>query len=255
MTGEPVPEGGVETEFGVPIPGVIRPRAEWTRTGLKRLPTNGPLDWAAIFEREAPVVLDLGCGNGRYTLLSAIQRPELHHIGIDTLPVVIRYATRRANQRGLSNVRFAVRDAQSFLRDYVAEGSVAEVHLYHPQPYHDRREWRRRLVTPAFLSDVHRALVRGGIFVVQTDEPAYWDYVERVAPAFFEFEQHPGPWPDAPEGRSRREILARQKGFRIYRGVGTRRERVDREAVRKLPAPDFRSTRAAEELDGREGEG
>src|SRR3954447_20061321 len=161
----------IESEFGVPIPGRILPEAEWARTAIKRLPPPGPLDWAALFGRAAPVVLELGCGNGRFTLLSALARPEVDHVAIDVLPVVIRYATRRGNQRGLHNVRFAVRDAGSFMWEYVAEGSVAEVHLYHPQPYHDPREAHRRLVTPRFLADVHRGLSPRGLFVVQTDNP------------------------------------------------------------------------------------
>src|SRR3954465_14662057 len=120
---------GTEEEFGVRIPGRSLPEDQWARTALKRLPPPGPLDWAALFGRTAPVVLELGCGNGRFTLLSALARPEIDHVGIDVLPVVIRYATRRANQRGLHNVRFAVKDAETFVSSYVAAGSVAEVHL------------------------------------------------------------------------------------------------------------------------------
>ncbi len=90
------PNPMIEHEFGVPIPGEVLPEPQWARTAIKRLPPTGPLDWKAIFGREAPIVLDLGCGNGRYTLLSALARPELNHIGVDVLPVVIRYATRRA---------------------------------------------------------------------------------------------------------------------------------------------------------------
>src|SRR6476620_5402686 len=201
--------GEIESEFGVPIPGQILPESQWARTAVKRLPPPGPLDWPAIFGRSAPVVLDLGCGNGRFTLLSALARPDVDHFAIDLLPVVIRYATRRANQRGLHNVRFAVKDAQTFMAEYVAEASVAEVHLYHPQPYHNPRQAHLRLVTPPFLADVHRGLQPGGEFVIQTDNPDYWAYFEQVIPVFFEFEEQVGPWPDAPSGRSRREILAR----------------------------------------------
>src|SRR3954468_11312465 len=204
-----MPPGDVEQEFGVPIPGRVLAEADWARTALKRLPPPGPLDWSAIFGREAPVVLDVGCGNGRFTLLSALARPGINHMAIDVLPMVIRYATRRANQRGLHHVRFAVKDGETFMARYVAESSVAEVHLYHPQPYHDPRRAHLRLVTPRFLADVHRALAPGGLFVIQTDNPDYWDYFTRVLPVFFDFEEHADPWPDAPEGRSRREILAR----------------------------------------------
>jgi tRNA (guanine-N7-)-methyltransferase len=248
-----IPEPGtVETEFGVPIPGRILPRSEWVQTAVKRLPPPGLLDWRSIFGRVAPVVVELGCGNGRYTLLSALARPGFDHFAIDVLPAVIRYATRRANQRGLSNVRFAVKDAQTFLASYVPESSVAEIHLYHPQPYHEPIQARRRLVTPRFLADVHRGLVPGGLFVVQTDSPAYWSYMTHVLPVFFAFEEQRGPWPDAPEGRSRREIVAGQQGLRIFRGIGRRRDDLTHSAAlaaaERLPAPTFHSRGPARPL-------
>ena len=62
-------EETIEYEHGVPIPGHILPESEWAKTAVKRLPEAGPLDWPAIFGRTAPVVLDLGCGNGRFTLM------------------------------------------------------------------------------------------------------------------------------------------------------------------------------------------
>jgi tRNA (guanine-N7-)-methyltransferase len=235
----------IEEEFGVPIPGTILPEDQWAKTAIKRLPPPGPLDWASLFGRVAPVVLELGCGNGRFTLQSALARPELDHFASDILPVVIRYATRRANQRGLHNVRFAVKDAQTLVGAYTGASSVAEIHLYHPQPYHDPRQAHLRLVTPRFLADVHRALLPGGLFVIQTDNPDYWAYMTRLLPVFFDFQEQPSPWLDAPLGRSRREILARSRGLKIFRGFGTRRnDLTPADAIKRaeaLPSPTFRS--------------
>jgi len=243
----------IEYEHGVPIPGRILPEAEWAKTAIKRLPDAGPLDWAAIFGRTSPVVLDLGCGNGRFTLMSALARPELDHFATDLLPVVIRYATRRANQRGFHNVRFAVKDAQTFMRRYVPPSSIAEIHLYHPQPYHDPRQAHLRVLTPRLLADVHAALLPGGLFIVQTDNPDYWAYMTRVLPSFFDFRPHPDPWPNAPEGRTRREILARQRGLTIHRGVAIRRDDLLPESIatlaETLPSPKFRTRGPWCELD------
>jgi len=248
----------IEMEFGVPIPGRILPQEQWAKTALKRLPETGPLDWEAIFGRKAPVILDLGCGNGRFTLGSALARPEFNHFAIDALPVVIRYATRRGNQRGLSNVRLAVKDAETFVARYVGDSSVAEAHLYHPQPYHQSRRAGRRVYTPRFLADVHRALEPGGLFVVQTDNPDYWKYMVRVTPCFFDFEEHPDPWPDSPQGRTRREIIARQRGLKIYRGVGRRRDDITPSAALELaaslPGPIFKTHGPWRELDRLETE-
>ena len=98
-----------------------------------------------------------------------------------------------------------------FLAAYVAPSSVAEIHLYHPQPYHDPRQAHLRLVTPRFLADVHRGLEPGGLFVVQTDNPDYWAYITRVVPVFFDFTSIRNPGPTPPRAA---------RGARSWRGAG-----------------------------------
>lgn len=248
----------IEREFGVPIAGEIVDPALWTQTALKRLPDQGPLDTTAIFGRIAPLVLDIGCGNGRFLLGSAVWRPDHDHMGIDMLPVVIRYATRRGNQRGLKNIRFAVCDGERFLKQYVAPHSLVEIHCYHPQPYYDPAQVHRRLIAPEFLALVHRSLVAGGKFFIQTDNPGYWRYMRQVVPVFFDFQEQHRPWPDSPKGRTRREIIALRRGLPVFRGWGTARLGLsEAEAVRlaeKLPAPVFDADRRLQELDEMEWE-
>src|SRR5260370_36786856 len=100
----------IEREFGVPIAGEILPPEKWTKTALKDIP-EGPLNWQELFGRQAPVVLDLGCGNGRFLIGSAVWRPSHDHIGIDTRPLVVPYATRRRHQRRFANLPIAVGDS------------------------------------------------------------------------------------------------------------------------------------------------
>ena len=252
------PRRQIEREFGVPVPGEIQPMALWTNTAIKTLPPPGPLDFRAIFGREAPVMLDIGCGNARSTLASAVWRPQVDHLSTDVLPVVIRYATRRANQRGLTNVRFAVIGGRELLADYIAPQSVAEIHVYHPQPFYDPKQIHRRLITPEFVALVHRSLAPGGLFVLQTDSPAYWKYMQQIVPLFFEFAEHPGKWPDAPKGRTRREIIALREKLPVFRGTGQPRSDITPDEAMKLaeslPVPCFDADRRLMALDKLERE-
>lgn len=244
----------IECEFGVPIPGKILERSQWTQTALKKLPPQGPLEFGSLFGRSGPVIVDLGCGNGRFLLSSALRRPELDHIGIDILPMVLRYATRRGNQRGLGNLRFAAIDAQRFLREYLAPRSIREIHCYHPQPYHDLHEAHKRLLTPAFLARVQEVLEPGGLFYVETDNKPYWTYLQVVLPTFFDFHVQEGPWPDAPKGRTRREILALKRRYPVYRGWGVVKGPISPEVLSTLPMPDFDAGPRRKDLDALERE-
>jgi tRNA (guanine-N7-)-methyltransferase len=249
--------GPIEREFGVPIPGEILEPTQWARTALKKLPAAGPLDVAALFGRTAPLIIDLGCGNGRFLIGSALRRRDCDHIGIDILPMVLRYATRRGNQRGLGNLRFAAIDAQRFVANYLPPSSVREMHCYHPQPYHDRQDIPKRLLTPGFLVKVHRVLEREGKFFAQTDNAGYWNYLKGVLPAFFDFHEQLGPWPEDLQGRTRREILALRRRYPIYRGWGVKREFNGEEAsalAQVLPLPTFDAGPRFKDIDRLERE-
>jgi len=249
----------IEREFGVPFAGEILEPNQWTQTALKKLPDNGLLDLDALFGRQAPLVVDLGCGNGRFLLGSAVWRREYDHLGIDILPVVIRYATRRANQRGLTNIRFAVTDALRLLQRYLPPHRAAEIHCYHPQPYYEPGQVHLRLITPSFLALVHKSLVPGGQFFIQTDNPGYWRYIRDIVPVFFDFHERIGRWPDAPKGRTRREIIALRRGLPVFRGYGSARPGLsEAEALHlaeALPPPVFDADRRLRELDEYERRG
>lgn len=227
-----------DVEFGVPFPGKPVPHDQRTSTGYRD--TGRPFDWEAVFGRRAPRVVDLGCGNGRYLIGSALARPGHDHLGIDLVQVAIDHAAHRANARGLTNVRFVTGDENPWMRERLLPDSIDEIHVYHPQPYYEVEDVSKRQLTPEFFERAWTLLRRGGLLVLQTDNKSYWTYLLRAAAKHFDPKVLPGPWPDAPRGRTRREILARSKGLAVWRLEARRREEP---RPGEIPRPDFDANR------------
>jgi tRNA (guanine-N7-)-methyltransferase len=158
----------------------------------------------------------------------------------------------------LKNIRFAVIDAERLLNEHLTPASVSEIHCYHPQPYYHPAEVHRRLITPGFLALVHDRLIPGGMFFIQTDNPGYWRYIRAVVPFFFDFHERIGRWPDAPKGRTRREIMALRRGLPIFRGSGSAKVGLTTDEARRLaeglPPPVFDADRRLRQLDEEEDE-
>jgi tRNA (guanine-N7-)-methyltransferase len=149
-------------------------------------------------------------------------------------------------------------DGYRLLDRFLPPACAAEMHCYHPQPYYNPSEVHKRLITPAFLALAHRTLTPGGAFFIQTDNPGYWRYIREVVPVFFDFHERIGRWPDAPKGRTRREIIALRRGLPVLRGQGTPKAGLSTAAALRLaeglPPPVFNADRTLHRLDEEEQE-
>jgi len=166
------------------------------------------------------VIVDIGCGDGRYVLASAAARPEDDFIALELIPALVEKAAAKAPP----NARFIAGDAVAWLQRR-GEASVDEVHVYNPQPYYDPAEVHLGVGTAAFFERAWAVLRPDGLLVLQTDNKRYGKYMKEAARKHFDLEVLPGPWPDAPQGRTRREMVAMGKKLEILRAVGRRRKK------------------------------
>jgi tRNA (guanine-N7-)-methyltransferase len=176
---------------------------------------NEPFDWQRLSGPSAPRVLDVGCGSGQFLLASARSRPDHAHLGIDLNRPLLDRAVAAAE--GLPNLRFLCGDAVEMFSSCFLPSSLDEVHVYHPQPYHDPREQHLGMLSEPFLARLRVLLKPSGCFFAQTDSRPYAKYLLEALPRHFRVELRQGPWPDAPSGRTLREGVAMRKKLSILR--------------------------------------
>ncbi|HEY8668954.1 MAG TPA: tRNA (guanosine(46)-N7)-methyltransferase TrmB [Tepidisphaeraceae bacterium] len=139
-----------------------------------------PLVWAALFGNEHPVELEIGMGKATFLSEQAKANPEINYFGIEWARWFWRYGSDRLRRLGCRNARAVRAEAGFFLREYVADASLAVVHIYFPDPWPKKRHHKRRLIQPPFLNEVGRVLVPGGRLQVVTDHQEYFEQIEAV---------------------------------------------------------------------------
>jgi tRNA (guanine-N(7)-)-methyltransferase len=139
------------------------------------------LDLEKIFGRDAPLHVDLGCGDGSFICALAERLPEKNFLGIERLLGRIRSAARKAAMVG--NVRLLRMENSYAVRYLLPAGSVETFYLLFPDPWPKRRHWRRRSVTAEFLRAISQALAENGRFLIATDHLDYFEKIEQFARA------------------------------------------------------------------------
>ncbi|EIT68872.1 MULTISPECIES: tRNA (guanosine(46)-N7)-methyltransferase TrmB [Hydrocarboniphaga] len=136
-----------------------------------------PLAPATLFGREAPVVFEIGFGNGDHLLSRALNEPQHDFIGVEVHRPGCGRVMMLAEKQGSTNLRVACHDAVEVLRDWLVPGSLAEVVIYFPDPWHKKRHNKRRLVQPEFLALIVGALKPGGLLRMATDWAPYAEHM------------------------------------------------------------------------------
>jgi len=173
-----------------------------------------PLDFAELFGNGHPVVLEIGSGKGRFLISSAMEQPDVNFIGIEKSLHYHRVIRERVAKRGLANVRLINYDAFPVLQKMIPDASVAEVHIYFPDPWPRKREQKRRIIRAEALAELRRVLVDGGSGIYVTDHQEYFEAAAPVVEQFFRAERRI-PGPDDP-ARTNYEAKYRAEGRPIY---------------------------------------
>lgn len=173
-----------------------------------------PLDPREIFGNDHPVILEIGSGKGRFLIASAIEQPEVNFLGIEKSLHYHRVIRDRVMKRHLTNVRLVNHDAFLVLQRMLPPQSIAEIHIYFPDPWPRKREQKRRIIRAEVLTEIDRVLVSGGSGIYVTDHREYFEVAAPLLAQFFRTEQRIPSADDPP--RTNYEAKYREEGRPIF---------------------------------------
>ena len=167
-------------------------------------------DAGAEFGRTAPLVVEIGSGLGEAVAHAAEQNPDKDFLAVEVYLPGLAQTLQRIGQKGLTNVRVVQANAPEVLGTMLPAGSVEEVWVFFPDPWHKTRHHKRRLVKASFAELVARVLVPGGTWRLATDWSDYAVQMRDVLDASDQFQNlhsGEGAGADGPLSRVRREGL------------------------------------------------
>ncbi len=178
-----------------------------------------PIDFDALFARQAPAVLEIGFGNGDTLVQQALEHPELNFLGVEVHEPGVGHCLLRAEHAGVRNLRLIRHDAVEVLQNQLPAGSLRRVNIYFPDPWPKKRHHKRRMIQPAFLRLIYACLEKDGALHVATDWANYAEHIDTVVAesSLFTCEERREHDGDRPLDRPRTKFEQRGlgKGHRI----------------------------------------
>lgn len=143
--------------------------------------------WKEFFGNDNPIVLELGCGKGEYTIALARENGARNYIGVDIKGARLWRGAKTSNEEKMQNVAF-IRTRIEMINRFFAQDEVSEIWITFPDP--QPKKPMKRLTSERFLG-YYREILRPGSFIhLKTDSRELYDYTmdEVIAPAGYEVE-------------------------------------------------------------------
>lgn len=128
-----------------------------------------------IFGRNAPIVMEIGCGKGQFVCEYAKRNPDKNIIAIECVPTVLVEACELIKENNISNIRFLEMKAE-YLPLFMREKTVSEIYLNFSTPFPKSRHESHRLTSKLFLDIYKKLLVDDGFIAQKTDSQGFFEY-------------------------------------------------------------------------------
>ncbi|GAB3600843.1 tRNA (guanosine(46)-N7)-methyltransferase TrmB [Microbacterium tumbae] len=160
------------------------------------------LDVASEYGRTAPLIVEIGSGQGHAIVSAASSRPEDDFLAVEVFRAGLARTMLDADKAGARNLRLVEANAPEVLATYLPEGSATEIWVFFSDPWHKKRHTKRRLIREGFGEVAARALAGGGLLRLATDWEDYALQMREVLDAEPLFERaFDGDWAERFDGR------------------------------------------------------
>ena len=150
-----------------------------TFKNVLEFPENMNEKWPQHFQNNNPIILELACGKGEYSVNMAKAFPEKNFIGVDIKGNRMYVGAKKALQECIENVAF-LRTRIEQIDQYFAPHSVSEIWITFPDPFLRDGKAKNRLTHHKFLALYQKILVPGGIVHLKTDSPELYAFTEEM---------------------------------------------------------------------------
>ena len=134
---------------------------------------------SGVFKNNNPVILELGCGKGEYTIGLASRFPGNNYVGIDIKGARMWRGAKTAHENKIPNV-FFLRTRIEFVNSFFANDEVDEIWITFPDPHPGGRNSGKRLSSPAFLNLYRNFLRNKGLVHLKTDNRELYEFTKKV---------------------------------------------------------------------------
>ncbi|WP_461474173.1 tRNA (guanosine(46)-N7)-methyltransferase TrmB [Microbacterium sp. HJ5] len=173
---------------------------------------------AEVWGREAPLIVEIGSGQGHAIIHAASSQPDVDFLAIEVFRAGLARTMLDADKAGARNLRLVEANAPEVLEHLLPEASVTELWVFFPDPWHKKKHTKRRLVTPEFTALAAQALKDGGMLRLATDWEDYALQMRAVLGAADDFDAaFEGEW--APRFDGRVVTAFERKGARVGRDI------------------------------------
>lgn len=189
----------------------------WSKYGIDF--SSDLLDFKKLFNRHAPVIMDIGVGTGDTTFFHAQKHPENNYLAIEVHKPGIGRLLNSIESKNLNNIKIINHDVVDVLTEQIPDHSLSQIFIFFPDPWPKKRHHKRRLINNKLLELIKKKITGNGRLHIATDWENYAEHIQQLCDEDPELLSLTGNKQSAPRPDWRTKTRYESRGIRLDHNV------------------------------------